>query len=160
MSEEAVNLIMKELSPWLSSSSRTATEPLCGTTPKSLEKLRNDALSLSEQYRLARTDVESVIHEYGLHTPDVLAMTPDEDFGSIHRTEFARIAFAVQNEMAVKLADILLVSTYIGYERKWDMAQLEPYAYLVGSWFGWDSARQHEEAMDVLQRIAVPGAID
>ncbi|MBS1824402.1 MAG: glycerol-3-phosphate dehydrogenase/oxidase [Acidobacteria bacterium] len=160
MSEEAVNAILKELSPWLATPSHTATQPLCGNTPKALERLRHDANSLSEQYRLSPADVESVIREYGLHTPDVLAMTPEEDFGSIRRTEFARIAFAVQHEMAVRLADILLVSTYIGYDRHWDMAQLEPYAYLVGSWMGWDSARQHEEAQDVLQRVGLPGAGD
>lgn len=157
MSEEAVNMILKELSPWLNTPSRTATEPLCGNTPKALEKLRHDAPSLAEQYRLSRNDVELVIREYGLHTPDVLAMVPEEDFGAIRRTEFARLAFAVQHEMAATLSDLLLVSTYIGYDRDWDMAQLEPYAYLIGSWMGWDTARQHEEALDVLHRIALPG---
>jgi glycerol-3-phosphate dehydrogenase len=152
-----VNLILKELSPWLASPSRTATEALCGNTPKALDRLRHDVGSLSEQYRMSRVDVETVVREYGLHTPDVLAMAPEEDFGAIRRTEFARIAFAVQHEMAVTLADILLVSTYIGYDRQWDMTQLEPYAYLVGSWMGWDSARQHEEALGVLQRISLPG---
>ncbi|MBL8175820.1 MAG: glycerol-3-phosphate dehydrogenase/oxidase [Bryobacterales bacterium] len=156
MSEEAANMIMKELSPWLAKASATASTPLCGNTPKALERLRHDIPTLAEQYRLSRNDVESIIRDYGLHTPDVLAMTPEEDFGAIRRTEFARLAFAVQHEMAANLADILLVSTYIGYEREWDMAQLEPYAYLIGSWMGWDSARQHEEALEVLHRVSVP----
>ncbi len=157
MSEEAGNLLMKELAPFIAAPSRSATEPLCGNTEKALEKLRHDAASLGAQYRLSPGDVESVIREYGMHTPDVLALTPEEDFGAIRRTEFARLAFAVRHEMAATLADMLLVSTYIGYEKEWDMAQLESYAYLVGSWMGWDGARQHAEAQAVLDRIALPG---
>lgn len=160
MSEEAARIILKELSPWLASPSRTAAEPLSATTEKALERMRSDAQSMAEQYRLAPVDVESVIREYGMHTPDVLAMTPDADFGSIRRTEFARIAFAVQHEMAAKLTDIFFVSTYLGYDRAWDAAQLEPYAYLVGSWLGWDSARQHQEVAEVLDWISVPGVSD
>lgn len=158
MSEEAVDKILKELSNWLSAPCQTATEPLCGNTEKAISRLKQDAPKTAGQYRVAPIDVERIIQDYGIHTPDVLAMLPEDDYGSIRRTEYARIAYAVQHEMAARLMDVLYVSTYLGYDRAWDAASLEPYAYLMGSWLGWDSARQAEEIAAALFVTSFTGA--
>lgn len=157
MSEEAAGLVMKEISPWLTASTRSAHEPLCGMTERTLQKLFADAQYLAEQQQIAPVEVERAIREYGVHTPDLLPMLPAEDFGPIRRIDYAKIAFAVQHEMAFHLSDVLFCSTYLGYEKKWDAASLEPYAYLMGSWMGWDSARQAKEIRECLAMVAVPG---
>lgn len=54
-------------------------------------------------------------------------------------------ARAVGCEMAQRLADLLFVSTYLGYERRWDRDSLEPYAAAMGRLLKWDAARLEEE---------------
>jgi hypothetical protein len=61
--------------------------------------------------------------------------------------------------MALRLADVFFVSTYFGYERKWEAAQLEPYARLMGSWIGWDQAKEAREIMNALQTTALPAGV-
>ncbi|MBI3682437.1 MAG: glycerol-3-phosphate dehydrogenase/oxidase [Acidobacteria bacterium] len=158
MSEEAVKLVLKEIAPWLSSHSRTASEPLGGNTPKTLGRLRADTAKLGAAHHVAPVDVERLIREYGVHTPDVLKLVPGEDYGSIRRLDCARIAFAVQSEMALRLTDVLYVSTYLGYERRWNAESLEHYARLMGSWLGWDSGREAREILLALQVTELPGA--
>ncbi len=157
MSQEAVSLILKEIAPWLMSPSRTAAEPLNGNTEKALSRLKGDAQRMGEAYHVAPVDVERLIRNYGMHTPDVLPMAPPED-GAVRRLEYARMAYAVRHEMAMRLKDVFYVSTYLGYERAWNAALLAPYANLMGSWLGWDSARQAAEVDEVLAVTALPGA--
>ena len=63
----------------------------------------------------------------------------------------------ISAQMALRLSDLLFVSTYQGYEHPWDAASLEIYSHLLGSWMGWDSARQAREIMLVLEAVKVPG---
>ncbi len=156
MSEEAVDLVLKEMAPWFSSQKRTAGEPLAGNTEKALSRLKAEIPNLSDRHYLARTEMESLVREYGVHTRELLTMLPAEDFGPVTRIQYARMAYAVQHEMALRLADVFFVSTYLGYESKWDAAQLEPYSRLMGSWLGWDQAREAREIMNTLQSTALP----
>jgi glycerol-3-phosphate dehydrogenase len=158
MSEEACNLLLKEMSDFLSVPCKTATEPLAGNSEKALARLRNDTAMLAQKYGLAKVELERLIREYGVHTRDLLEMLPAEDYGPISRTFYARMAFAVQHEMALRLSDVLYVSSYAGYERTWDAAALEVHAHLMGSWLGWDSARQAREIMLALEVARCPGA--
>jgi glycerol-3-phosphate dehydrogenase len=52
---------------------------------------------------------------------------------------------AVACEMAQRLVDLLFVSTYAGYERRWDRASLEPWAEAMGRRLGWDAQRTDDE---------------
>ncbi|MBL8230687.1 MAG: glycerol-3-phosphate dehydrogenase/oxidase [Bryobacterales bacterium] len=158
MSEEACDLFMKENSTFLSVPCKTATEPLCGNSDKALSRLRSDAASLAHRYSLAKVDVDRLIREYGVHTRDLLEMLPAEDYGPISRVFYGRIAYAVQHEMALRLSDVLYVSSYLGFEHTWDAASLEIYSHLMGSWLGWDSARQAREIMLALEVSKCPGA--
>jgi glycerol-3-phosphate dehydrogenase len=158
MSEEAGDLLLKELASWFSAPSRSASESLCGNSEKALARIMADAPRMAEQYHLARIEVERLIREYGVHTSDLLHMVPETEYGAISRLDYARIAYAVQSEMALKMTDVFYVSSYLGYDRKWDAAHLEPYAYLMGSWLGWDSARQFAEISEVLAVTALPSA--
>lgn len=64
--------------------------------------------------------------------------------------ESAQIRQACEQEMAVRLADVLFISTYWGYERKWDAATLGPYAEEMGRCQGWNERRIAEEVELVL----------
>ncbi len=68
-----------------------------------------------------------------------------------------RIAFAVRHEMARRLADVMFVSTYRGYEQQWEREELEPYARKMGELLGWDKGREQQEIESVLWQSAVPG---
>jgi glycerol-3-phosphate dehydrogenase len=157
ISEQAVHIALKDLAPWLVTHDRSATEPLCGHTEKALARFRADAQAMGEKFGIPRMAFDVLIHEYGIHTPDLLAMIPTEDWGPLSRIEYGRMAYAVEREMALHLSDFLFVSTYFGYTRRWDRAQLEPYAQLMGSWLGWDAARQAQEIDSVLEQVALPG---
>jgi glycerol-3-phosphate dehydrogenase len=57
----------------------------------------------------------------------------------------ARIAFAVEHEMAQRLPDLMFVSTYWGYEARWTKDTLAPYAAEMGKRLGWDPDRMRQE---------------
>jgi glycerol-3-phosphate dehydrogenase len=107
MSEEACDLVAREIAP-----------PLAGLRPTS------------------RTPFQA----------DPLPSAPDE-----------RIAFAVRYEMARRLADLMFVSTYRGYEQQWDREELYTHARKMGELLGWDQGRMQEEIESVLWQPAVPG---
>ncbi len=56
------------------------------------------------------------------------------------------IAFAVTQDMAQRLTDVLYVSTTWGYERIWDLPWLLSLANQMGRHLGWDPARVDAEA--------------
>ncbi|MGE5488175.1 MAG: glycerol-3-phosphate dehydrogenase/oxidase [bacterium] len=61
-----------------------------------------------------------------------------------------RIEHAAAHEMARRLSDLMFVSTYWGWERRWDVASLAPYARELGRHLGWDGRREKEEVEAVL----------
>jgi glycerol-3-phosphate dehydrogenase len=156
MSEEAADLILSEIAPELKSVHRTEKESLAGNSERALSQLSADVARLARDHRLAQDDVTQLIGDYGVHVQQVLDLLPDGDFGPISRVECARMAFAVQHEMAVHLSDYFFVSSYAGYERRWEAADLEPYAYLMGAWMAWDSAAQASEIHSVLKQVSLP----
>ncbi len=72
-----------------------------------------------------------------------------------HRSE--RIHFAVRNEMARRLPDLMFVTTCLGYEQQWDREGLEAYAREMGGLLGWNQPRMEQEIENVLWQSAVPG---
>jgi len=61
-----------------------------------------------------------------------------------------RIEHAAAREMAQHLSDLMFVSTYWGWERRWDAGSLAPYARELGRHLGWNERRQREEVEAVL----------
>lgn len=156
MSEEACDIIAREVAPELAAIHKTATEPLAGNTQKALTNLANEVPDLAGRHRLAQGELERLIRDYGVHLPDLLAIMPAEDYGGISRVECGKMAFAIRHEMAYHLADYMFVSSYCGYETAWDAEQLEPYAYLMGAWMQWDEMRQSQEVQGVLRQVSLP----
>jgi glycerol-3-phosphate dehydrogenase len=105
---------------------------------------------MSEQAAdLALSEVAPALQHLHVTTTEPLPLDEPED-GSIG----GRIAHAVSHEMAQRLTDLMFVSTYWGYERRWDRESLAPYAEAMGRHLGWDDRRREEEIEAVL--CAVP----
>jgi glycerol-3-phosphate dehydrogenase len=77
-------------------------------------------------------------------TEDAPLTAPDADIFSV--------ANAVENEMAQRMSDYLLISTYLGYERLWTREDLMPVAMEMGALLDWDDARREEEITAFLAR--------
>lgn len=61
----------------------------------------------------------------------------------------AQIRQAAEHEWVERLRDLLYVSTYWGYEQKWDHAALLELANELGTHLGWDERRIEEEVASI-----------
>jgi len=64
-------------------------------------------------------------------------------------TPFAPVDRAIGDAMEQHLRDYMFVSTYLGYERRWDAESLMPYAQALAAKLGWDDARVREEVNQI-----------
>jgi glycerol-3-phosphate dehydrogenase len=127
MSEEAVDLLCSAHFPGIAAKHVTAHTPILGNTPDAVRS------------------TPGIVTDYGVETPALLALVPDTEPTGISKLEAAQIAFAVKNEWVEHLTDLLFVSTYWGYERKWTSELLRPYAQALGAQLNWDEARIEQE---------------
>ena len=75
---------------------------------------------------------DSLIAVYGLQALHVAGWIPF-DASEIPAVDRARIAYAIYHEMVRRLPDLMFVSTYWGYEKKWSP---ERYARSLRRWQG------------------------
>jgi glycerol-3-phosphate dehydrogenase len=129
MSAEAADLISHV-------ESKTASQPLGGNTKERIDELLASADRLAAQHVLTLHEATHLIQNYGAQAPHVLAALPDTAPAGLTRLECAQIAFAVNHEMAQSPADVLLVSTYWGYERKWTRENLAPFEQEIARLLG------------------------
>jgi glycerol-3-phosphate dehydrogenase len=146
MSEEAVD----KIAPDLAQIHETATVPLGGNSQEKIGSLLAAAPQISAEHGLPEDDVVRVIGLYGVQTDSLLSLLPKER-GMIPRLERARICFAVDQEMAQRLPDLMFVSTYWGYEARWTKNTLAPYAAEMGNRLAWDANRIEQEIELTLQ---------
>lgn len=158
MSDEAAEAVAREIAPALRGLCRTAELPLGGNSPKALEELRACAGDLAALHGLERAEVERLIRSHGLLAPAVLEHLPEVPPGGLSRLEAAVADFAIEHEMVERLADLLFVSTYWGYERRWDALALRPLAGAMAARLGWDEARLESEIALVLRLLELPAA--
>jgi glycerol-3-phosphate dehydrogenase len=104
----------------------TAGTPLGGNTKQRIDELLARADEMSAQFRLTPQEIVHLIRSYGIQTPKVLEYLPASSAEGLTRVDSARIFFAVEHEMAQTLADVMYVSTYLGYEREWTPESLLP----------------------------------
>jgi glycerol-3-phosphate dehydrogenase len=140
MSEEAVD----KIAPELAHIHETAITPLGGNTRERIGALLASAPQLAAEHGLPEEDVARLIGLYGVQTDLLLSSLPRGE-GALSGLERARIAFAVEHEMAQRLQDLMLVSTYWGYEARWTKDTLAPYATEMGERLGWDADKMRQE---------------
>jgi glycerol-3-phosphate dehydrogenase len=154
MSEEAADLVARDVAPELEGKSVTAHMPLGGNTRSLLDEMRGMIPGLAARHRVAPERLGQMVSDYGVQMPRVLAYLPEEE-GSLDRLRRAQIAYAVRHEMVQHLADFLFVSTYWGYEEPWTAERLVPVAGEMGRYLGW-SREQVEEETEAALSQAVP----
>jgi len=138
MSAEAADLV-------LPAGSRTATTPLGGNTPEHINDLLASATRLAAEHALSPNEATFAGRNYGAQTPNLLALLPEQAPPGLTRLECAQIAFAASHEMVQSLADLMFVSTYWGYERKWTRESLMPFAMELARHLGWNAERIDRE---------------
>ncbi len=148
MSEEASDLVTRAHWPELAQIHRTSTEPLAGNTPEAIVAL----LAGVPEDDIERRDL---IKSYGVDYADLLADIGDATMG-LTRLEAARIRFAARVEFVQRLTDLMFVSTYWGYERRWTADLLAPYARELGRCLAWTAPREREEIDHMLAVIDQP----
>ncbi len=80
---------------------------------------------------------------------------------AVHRTEHAPFPTEdrdIGDSMEQHLSDYLFVSTYLGYERRWDSEALLPLAEALGRKRGWDDGRVRQEVDDIIEAADPVGA--
>jgi glycerol-3-phosphate dehydrogenase len=151
MSEEAAEMVVEEVAPQLKNSHLTAQTPLGGNTRTRLEEMRAAAADLAAESGISPEEVSAILRDYGVGTPDLLHEAP-----AAGGLQAARIARAVHFEMACRLYDLLFVSTYWGYEKRWDAASLTPLAREMGKHLHWQEAAVQSEVESVLSVLSSP----
>lgn len=83
---------------------------------------------------------------------DLVCRDVAPELAAIHRTAqtpFPQQERAIGEAMEQHLRDYLFVSTYLGYERRWDAKALLPYAKALANKLGWDDARVRNETNEM-----------
>lgn len=155
MSQEAADAVAEEIAPQLRGLCRTAEIPLGGNARAELLALSAAGGDLASRHGLDESEVRALVRRYGLLAPALLEEAPAAAPG-LTRLEAAILAFAIEHEMAERLADVLFVSTYWGYERRWTTAELRRLANRMAARLGWDEARVAAEVTLVERILELP----
>ena len=74
------------------------------------------------------------------------------------QTPFALVEREIGDQMEQHLEDYLFVSTYLGYEQRWDCESLLPFAQALGAKRGWDQVRVEAEVNAIIEASQTVGA--
>lgn len=118
------------------------------------------ATRTSREHRIWRSE-DGVVHiaggkftTYRLMSEEAVDMIAPE-LAKIHVTAEAPLKPG-QDDMAQRLADVLFVSTYLGYEQRWTAETLRSPAEEMGARLGWDERRIRREIELVLRMAGLP----
>ncbi len=142
MSEEAVDLLL----PGTRGDSETASLAVGGNTPEHFRHVLSQASALAGRYEREPAAVTRLTRLFGRQTAAML------DAGGV-------VAWAVKHEMAMRLADVMFVSTYWGHEQPWTPEQLEPLAREMQRHRDWSEERLKDEIRLTLDIARLPGAV-
>ena len=137
---EAADLILDEREPRLAGSRLTETTPVNG----------NFRFVVEDALRGIPAAMHSRMRPYGARAGRIWKAADKAGLA------LARIDDAIENDGAMRLLDLLFVSTYWGYERRWDAPALCVLADYMGAKLGWDEPRMEREVEAVLRRLELP----
>ena len=142
MSEEAVDLLLPETR----GDCETAALPVGGNSPEQFRFNLSQASSLATRYERETAGVAGLTRLFGRQTEAML------ESGGV-------VTWAVRHEMAMRLADVMFVSTYWGHEEEWTGEKLEPVAREMQRRLGWSGERLQEEIRLTLDLARMPSAV-
>lgn len=156
MSEQAADVVCREVAPFLVGASTTMEAPLGGNSRSWFDREMAGATELAARYGLENVDAEYLVRHYGQLAATVLESLPAMAPDGLTRFESAILSFAVAHESAQRLADLMFVSTYWGYGRRWTAETLAPLSREMGRLLGWSEQRRQEEVSLVLDLLTIP----
>ena len=140
------------------SASRTGDTPLVGGDIDDLAAFTNDAVARHAE-RLDRGPVEHLVNHYGTETDAVVATGATDarrllrPLSSERESVGAEVQFAVEEEMAVKLSDVVFRRTGLGTLGDPGVECLEQCAEIMGKRLGWSEATMIEEIQQTQTRF-------
>ncbi len=138
-------------------SSISATQQLKGSEIKNFDRFVSEMNTKYVEFEKAQ--IEFLCKMYGTETDAVIALTNDGKYSAKLDADGeieAQVVYAVQNEMAVKLSDILFRRTGIGTLGHPGEKTLETVANLAAGLLNWDEKRKAEELEEVEQIFKIP----
>ncbi len=157
MCEQAVDLLCEALAPSLAGRCRTQATPIGGNSRERLAELLHSTGAVAAQYGLEREEAAEALKTYGNLAGALWQQLPGEAPEGMSRLETARLRFAVSHEMAQRLSDFALVSSYDGYQTRTTAESLRPVALEMARLLDWDSGRVEEE-IRLTREVAAPAA--
>lgn len=143
--------------------SRTDTTPIHGGNIENFEDFLSRAInreSGENQARLSKESIRSLVHHHGSEYPEVLKYIKEdpECAKTIDRSHIikAEVLYAVREEMAQKLSDVVLRRTDLGAGEYPGGKALRICAEIMGKELGWNELRTKEEMEEVKKSFLNP----
>ena len=160
LAELATDLIVRKMGA-PARTSRTATTPLVGGDIEHLPSFVSGAIG-RHRHRADARIVQHLIEHYGTEADAVLAATapglrPTSSVSAQRECVEAEIAFAVTDEMALHLDDVVLRRTGLGALGHPGIACLRRCGEIMAALLGWSDSRLEEEIDRTGILLTVPG---
>ena len=148
LAERATTLLGRRLGRG-SIPSRTGQTPLVGGEIDDLDRFTNEAVTRHAE-GLTRDSVEHLVHHYGTEIDAVVAAGATDDrlltpVSPSRESVGAEIRFAVEEEMAVTLSDVVFRRTGLGTLGDPGIGCLRRCAEIMGTCLGWSEERMRDE---------------
>ena len=161
MAEKAIDLILKKLQKTFKKSD-TEVVPIYGGNIDSFENYLNDAVKNSK-FNLEQDIMKSLIHNYGNKyenvTTNILTdASLAERIGNTNTIK-AQIIYAIREEMAQKLSDIIFRRTDVGTGVNPGENVIRECADLMAKELNWDNERKKKEIIEISNTYSKHGSI-
>lgn len=155
LAEDVVTLACRKLRPPRRARPKERFEPLPGGVPFPPREVEEMAGALG----VAPESAAHLLEVYGGLSSEVLALVKRERalgqrLCPYHPDIAAQIIYALEREHAVRLADIFLRRTAIGWSRCLGLVCAPAAARLMGTYLGWDEPRVQEEVTAYRDELA------
>lgn len=151
VSSKAINTLMKKLGK-SSISTKTRIRSLEGGVIPDMATFKKDAQQELKE-KLSFGTIDHLIHNYGTLYSNVIDLSrSDKNLAELvpgsEEVMGAEVMYAVQNEMAMKLSDVVLRRTDLGSAEYPGDEALKVCADLMGKELGWDKNRKQSEVKE------------
>ena len=155
MAENTINLVLRKLGCH-SRPSSTDHMPLHGGSIDRFEDFFREALCRHSQTYSAEV-IRNLVHNYGTEYTEILRLaegdqTMAKELGKSNTLK-AQVVYAIRDEMAQSLSDVVFGRTDLGTGGHPGPAAIDQCAQIMGNEFGWDKDRQKREIEEVLERF-------
>ncbi|MCS6816358.1 MAG: glycerol-3-phosphate dehydrogenase [Blastocatellia bacterium] len=155
LAEEVVALVCRKLRLVRSARAEGRFEPLPGGAPLQSREIEEKAAALG----VTSDSTAHLMELYGSLSEEVLALVErdralGQRFCRHHPDIAAQLLYAWEREYAVRLADIFLRRTAIGWGPCLGLACASTAARLMGAYLGWDESRVQEETVAYRDELA------